>query len=109
MTELEQQRMQEMIRRLNEASEAYYGGRDEIMSNFEWDALFDELTRLEAETGVVLPDSPTQKVNAAAEDNIAGEKEAHEFPALSLAKTKKVEELQEWAGDRPVWLSWKLD
>ena len=109
MTELEQQRMQELIRRLNEASEAYYGGRDEIMSNFEWDALFDELTRLETETGVVLPDSPTQKVNAAAEDNIAGEKEAHEYPALSLAKTKKVEELQEWAGDRPVWLSWKLD
>ena len=109
MTELEQQRMQELIRRLNEASEAYYGGRDEIMSNFEWDALFDELTRLETETGVVLPDSPTQKVNAAAEDNIAGEKEAHEFPALSLAKTKKVEDLQEWAGDRPVWLSWKLD
>ena len=109
MTELERQRMQEMIRRLNEASEAYYGGRDEIMSNFEWDALFDELTRLEEETGVVLPDSPTQKVNAAAEDNIAGEKEAHEFPALSLAKTKKVEELQEWAGERPVWLSWKLD
>ena len=109
MTDLERQRMEEMIRRLNEASEAYYGGRDEIMSNFEWDALFDELTRLEEETGVVLPDSPTQKVNAAAEDNIAGEKEAHEYPALSLAKTKKVEELQEWAGDRPIWLSWKLD
>ena len=109
MTELERNRMQEMIRRLNEASEAYYGGRDEIMSNFEWDALFDELTRLEEETGVVLPDSPTQKVNTAAEDNIAGEKEAHEYPALSLAKTKKVEELQEWAGDRPIWLSWKLD
>ena len=109
MTELERNRMQEMIRRLNEASEAYYGGRDEIMSNYEWDARFDELPRLEAETGVVLPDSPTQKVNAAAEDNIAGTKEAHEFPALSLAKTKKVSELQEWAGERPVWLSWKLD
>ncbi len=109
MTDFERSRMQEMIRRLNEASEAYYGGRDEIMSNFEWDALFDELTRLEEETGVVLPDSPTQKVSAAAEDNIAGEKEAHEYPALSLAKTKKVEELQEWAGERPVWLSWKLD
>ncbi len=109
MTDLERSRMQEMIRRLNEASEAYYGGRDEIMSNYEWDALFDELSRLEAETGVSLPDSPTQKVNAAAEDNIAGEKEAHEYPALSLAKTKKVEDLQEWAGDRPVWLSWKLD
>ena len=109
MTELERQRMQEMIRRLNEASEAYYGGKDEIMSNFEWDALFDELTHLEEETGVVLPDSPTQKVNTAAEDNIAGEKEEHEFPALSLAKTKQVAELQEWAGDLPVWLSWKLD
>ncbi|MCR5090957.1 MAG: NAD-dependent DNA ligase LigA [Oscillospiraceae bacterium] len=109
MTELERDRMQEMIRRLNEASEAYYGGRDEIMSNFEWDALFDELSRLEAETGVVLPDSPTQKVNTATEDNIAGEKETHEYPALSLAKTKKVEDLQNWAGDRPVWLSWKLD
>ena len=109
MTELERNRMQEMIRRLNEASEAYYGGRDEIMSNYEWDALFDALARLEAETGVVLPDSPTQKVNAAAEDNIAGAKEAHEFPALSLAKTKKIAELQDWAGERPVWLSWKLD
>jgi len=109
MTELEKTRMQEMIQRLNEASEAYYGGRDEIMSNYEWDALFDELTRLEEETGVVLLDSPTQKVNTAAEDNIAGEKEAHEYPALSLAKTKKVEDLQEWAGERPVWLSWKLD
>ena len=109
MTELERNRMLEMIRRLNEASEAYYGGRDEIMSNYEWDALFDELARLEEETGVILPDSPTQKVNTAAEDNIAGVKEAHEFPALSLAKTKKVDELQDWAGDRPVWLSWKLD
>ena len=109
MTETERSRMQVIIDRLNEASEAYYGGRDEIMSNYEWDALFDELTRLEEETGIVLPDSPTQKVNTAAEDNIAGEKEAHEFPALSLAKTKKVEELQEWAGDRPIWLSWKLD
>ena len=79
------------------------------MPNSEWDALFDELTRLEEETGVILPDSPTQKVNTASEDNIAGEKETHEYPALSLAKTKKVEDLQEWAGDRPVWLSWKLD
>ena len=102
-------RMRELISRLNEASEAYYGSRDEIMSNYEWDAMFDELGRLEAETGIVLPDSPTQKVSAAAEDNIAGAKEPHEFPALSLAKTKSVEELCEWAGDRPVWLSWKLD
>ena len=109
MTELEKSRMQDMIRRLNQASEAYYGGRDETMSNFEWDALFDELSRLEAETGVVLPDSPTQKVSTAAEENIAGAKEPHEFPALSLAKTKSVEELCAWAGEREIWLSWKLD
>jgi DNA ligase (NAD+) len=101
--------MEELIRRLNEASEAYYGGRDELLSNYEWDAMFDELGRLEAETGVVLPESPTQKVSAAAQDNIAGAKEKHEYPALSLAKTKKVSELQAWAGAREVWLSWKLD
>ncbi len=88
MTELERNRMEEMVRRLNEASEAYYGGRDEIMSNFEWDALFDELTRLEEETGVILPDSPTQKVNTASEDNIAGEKETHEYPALSIRPSR---------------------
>ena len=102
-------RMQVLIDSLNRASEAYYGGREEIMSNYEWDALFDELSRLEAETGTVLPDSPTQRVSAAEEDNPAGLKEPHEFPALSLAKTKKVEDLQAWAGDRAVWLSWKLD
>ncbi|MBQ8075132.1 MAG: NAD-dependent DNA ligase LigA [Oscillospiraceae bacterium] len=104
-----QEKMQNLITRLNEASEAYYGGKDEIMSNYEWDAMFDELSRMEAETGIILPGSPTQKVNTAQYDNIAGAKEPHEFPALSLAKTKKVEDLQEWAGDRPVWLSWKLD
>ncbi len=102
-------RMQELIRRLNEASEAYYGSRDEIMSNYEWDAMFDELRSLEEATGTVLPESPTQKVSGAAEDNVAGTKEPHEFPALSLAKTKEIGELQAWAGDRPVWLSWKLD
>ncbi len=101
--------MEALIDRLNAASEAYYGGRDELMSNFEWDEMLDELARLEAETGMILPDSPTQKVSASSEDNLAGVKEPHEFPALSLAKTKKVEDLQAWAGDRPVWLSWKLD
>lgn len=109
MNETQRSRMEELIRRLNEASEAYYGGRDELLSNYEWDAMFDELGRLEAETGVVLPESPTQKVSAAALDNIAGAKEKHEYPALSLAKTKKVSELQAWAGAREVWLSWKLD
>lgn len=103
------EKMTDLIEKLNKASEAYYGGKDEIMSNYEWDAMFDELSRLEEETGTVLSDSPTRKVSSAADENIAGAKETHEFPALSLAKTKKVEELQAWAGDLPVWLSWKLD
>ena len=80
-----------MVRKLNEASEAYYNGREEIMSNYEWDAMFDELTELEAQTGYILPDSPTQ--NTGVEES-SGEKEPHEFPALSLAKTKQIEELQ---------------
>ncbi len=99
-------RCKELVRRLNEASEAYYNGGEEIMSNYEWDAMFDELLSLEAETGYVLPDSPTQ--NTGYEEN-NGEREAHEFPALSLAKTKQVSELIKWAEERKVWLSWKLD
>ena len=106
----ERSRIEQLIRELNEASEAYYGGRDEIMTNFEWDEKFDELAALEAETGILLPDSPPRKVSAAeVEVEGNGQKEAHEFPALSLAKTKKIEDLQKWAGDLPVWLSWKLD
>ena len=101
-----QLRTEEMVKRLNEASDAYYNGKEELMSNYEWDSLFDELVSLEAETGFILPDSPTQ--NTGYEEN-NGEKEPHEFPALSLAKTKQVAELQKWAEDRPIWLSWKLD
>ena len=99
-------RCKELVRRLNEASEAYYNGGEEIMSNYAWDAMFDELLSLEAETGYALPDSPTQ--NTGYEEN-NGEREAHEFPALSLAKTKQVSELIKWAEEREVWLSWKLD
>ena len=99
-------RMRLLIDRLNQASEAYYNGQRELMSDYEWDALFDQLKTLEEETGIVLPGSPTHKVS---EDSIAGQKETHEFPALSLAKTKSVAELSSWAGARPVWLSWKLD
>lgn len=103
-------RIEELVRKLNEASEAYYGGKEEIMSNFEWDSMFDELGALESETGYVLPDSPTKGVSYSGEgENAQGEKEEHEYPALSLAKTKKVSDLQKWAEDRPVWLSWKLD
>lgn len=56
--------MYEIVEKLNEASKAYYNGQDEIMSNREWDSLFDELKRMEAESGIILPDSPTQKVGA---------------------------------------------
>ncbi len=99
-------RIEELVRILNKASEAYYNGQDEIMSNYEWDAMFDELTMLEEETGHILPNSPTQN---AGYESTTGQKEAHEFSALSLAKTKKVEELEKWAEDYPIWLSWKLD
>lgn len=98
--------MRQAVAALNEAADAYYNGRGEKMTDFEWDALFDRVKVLEAETGVVLPDSPTNKVSA---DDLAGKKEAHEFAALSLAKTKSVAEVAKWAEGRPVWLSWKLD
>ena len=99
-------RMQQLVRELNEASDAYYNGQAERMTDYEWDARFDELRRLEQETDTTLPDSPTQRVS---EDSIAGQKEEHEFAALSLAKTKQVSELVKWAEERPIWISWKLD
>ena len=102
--QLEQMRL--WVKTLNQASDAYYNGKGELMSDFEWDQLFDRLKTLEEETGTTLPDSPTRNVS---EDNLAGQKEEHEFAALSLAKTKKVEELEKWAEGRPVWMSWKLD
>jgi len=99
-------RMQQLIQELNAASDAYYNGQAELMTDYEWDARFDELKRLEQETGTTLPDSPTQKVS---EDSITGQKEEHEFAALSLAKTKQVTDLVKWAEERPIWISWKLD
>lgn len=99
-------RCAELVKKLNESSEVYYNGGEEIIPNYEWDAMFDELAALEAQTGYILPDSPTQKTGF--EEN-NGEKEPHEFPALSLAKTKQVSELVKWAEDKEVWLSWKLD
>ncbi|MDY6266129.1 MAG: NAD-dependent DNA ligase LigA [Prevotella sp.] len=100
------QLMRNLIEKLNAASDAYYNGRSEAMTDYEWDAMFDSLKKLEQETGTVLPDSPTNNVSA---DSVAGQKEEHEFPALSLAKTKKPEDLAKWAEGRPIWLSWKLD
>ena len=100
------EQMRAWVTQLNEAADAYYNGRRELMTDYEWDALFDKVKALEEETGVVLPESPTNKVSA---DDVAGEKEAHEFAALSLAKTKRVSEVAKWAEGRPIWISWKLD
>lgn len=99
-------RMKQLVKELNEASDAYYNGQSERMTDYEWDARFDELKRLEQETGTTLPNSPTQKVS---EDSITGQKEEHEFAALSLAKTKQPEELVKWSEGLPIWISWKLD
>lgn len=98
--------MRTLVDTLNHASNAYYNGQAEEMTDYEWDAKFDELKKLEAETGTVLEDSPTINVS---KDDTQGEKEPHEFAALSLAKTKKVEDLVKWADGREIWLSWKLD
>ena len=106
MAEDKLRKMRELVDILNEAADAYYNGQGERMSDYEWDAMFNQLKQLEIETGQQLPDSPTNRVS---EDNITGQKEEHEFPALSLAKTKQPEELAKWAEGRPIWLSWKLD
>lgn len=98
--------MKSLVERLNQASDSYYNGKGELMTDYEWDALFDQLKRFEEETGEILPDSPTNRVS---EDSIVGKKEEHEFAALSLAKTKQVSDLAKWAEDRPIWISWKLD
>ena len=106
MAEHNTTRMRQLIETLNKASEAYYNGQGELMTDYEWDAAFDELKALEDITGIVLPDSPTAKVS---EDDMSGQKEEHEFPALSLAKTKQPQDLAKWAEGREIWLSWKLD
>lgn len=100
-------RMKELAEKLNEASRAYYAQDREIMSNREYDALYDELETLERETGMVLAGSPTVRVGYEAVDELP--KEAHESPMLSLGKTKDREELQSWLGDKEGLLSWKLD
>lgn len=99
--------MRELTALLNKASEAYYAKDEEIMSNFEYDRLYDELTALEKETGVIFADSPTVKVGYEAVDELP--KERHETPMLSLAKTKSREELQDWLNGKKGLLSWKLD
>ena len=100
-------RMKELSAELSEAAKTYYQESREIMSNFEYDRLYDELLALEEETGVVLAGSPTQKVGYEILSELP--KEAHEAPMLSLDKTKDVEALKEWLGSQKGLLSWKLD
>lgn len=100
-------RMKEISALLKEASKAYYAQNREIMSNYEYDKLYDELVSLEEETGMVLAGSPTVSVGYEAVDELP--KEAHESPMLSLGKTKDREELKSWLGDKEGLLSWKLD
>lgn len=101
------ERMNELIQRLNRAAKAYYAEDEEIMSNFEYDKLYDELEALEADTGMVLSASPTVRVGYEAVDELP--KERHDRPMLSLGKTKEREELKAWLKGNPALLSWKLD
>ena len=104
---IDTRRMQELVELLNRAAKAYYQDADEIMSNYEYDALYDELQALEAQTGVTLSSSPT--VNVGYEILSELPKERHPSPMLSLDKTKDVAGLQAFAGDQKVVMSWKMD
>ena len=101
------QRMKELAAVLNKASRAYYAEDREIMSNLEYDALYEELEGLEKETGIVLANSPTVNVGYEAVEELP--KDRHEAPMLSLDKTKRREELRDWLQEHPAVLSWKLD
>lgn len=100
-------RIKELIILLQEAGKAYYQESREIMSNYEYDRLYDELAALEEETGIVLSNSPTQNVGYQVLSELP--KEAHDSPMLSLDKTKSTEDLADWLGDQRGILSWKLD
>lgn len=101
------ERIKELVDILNKASKAYYQDAKEIMSNFEYDALYDELVQLEKDTGIVLANSPTVNVGYEVVSELP--KEQHESPMLSLDKTKEVNVLADFAGDKKSLLSWKLD
>ena len=100
-------RMQELVELLNKASKAYYQDAAEIMSNFEYDKLYDELLALEQELGITMANSPT--VNVGYEVLSELPKERHEKPMLSLDKTKEISRLKEFLGDQKAFISWKLD
>ncbi len=100
-------RIRELITILNQASKAYYAEDREIISNFEYDKLYDELVQLEQETGMVFANSPTVNVGYEAIEELP--KERHEQPMLSLGKTKSREDLRDWLKGQEALLSWKLD
>ncbi len=101
------EKMKALVATLNDAAKAYYQEDREIMSNYEYDALYDQLLALEKETGTVLSNSPSVHVGYEVLSELP--KEAHESPMLSLDKTKDVEALKAWLGDHKGSLSWKLD
>ena len=101
------ERMKELVSLLNKASRAYYQEAQEIMSNYEYDRLYDELKELEDELGITLSNSPTVNVGYEVVSELP--KERHESPMLSLDKTKEVEELKNFVGDQKVLMSWKMD
>lgn len=101
------ERLQELVSVLNKASKAYYQQDTEIMSNLEYDRLYDELIALEKETGIILANSPTMQVGYEVLSEL--EKQLHPSPMLSLDKTKEVSELISWLGRQEGILSWKLD
>lgn len=107
MSRQKQERMQELVTLLNRAAKVYYQDAQEIMSNLEYDRLYDELTKLEAELGITLSDSPT--VNVGYEVLSELPKERHESPMLSLDKTKEVQDLKRFVGDQKAMMSWKMD
>lgn len=100
-------RIKELVEILNKASKAYYQDANEIMTNFEYDKLYDELVLLEKETGMVLSNSPTINVGYQVVSQLP--KEQHGSPMLSLDKTKEVDALADFLGDKEGVLSWKLD
>lgn len=102
-----QERMKELVELLNKASKAYYQDAEEIMSNYEYDKLYDELQELERELGITLSNSPTVRVGYEVVSELP--KERHESPMLSLDKTKDVEELKNFVGDQKALMSWKMD
>ena len=101
------ERMKELVELLNKAGKAYYQEDREIMSNYEYDKLYDELEALEKETGITLAGSPTVSVGYEAVNALP--KETHETPMLSLDKTKEIEVLKNFVGNQKTVLSWKMD